>query len=168
MKQKTISPSFGSAIAACMLAFVLAACGGPTLDEVVAKQCPPVGPLATADRLMVDGVEARLNTATLTCFVDRSEGDLLARVVVSGTVSKAGTNLPFFVAALNEQGEVISRTQFKVTPGSTGFSYPLPELPYGKLGAENLKARLVVGFVLTPAQLADNRALYAKRLGIVR
>ena len=164
MKQKTFFIPGLFVAMAC----VLAACGGPKVNEVLAEQCPPVAPLATADRFMVDGVEAKIDTATLTCFVDRAENDLLARVVVSGTVSKSGINLPFFVAALNEQGELIARTQFKVTPGSTAFSYPLPKLAYGKLGAENLKARLVVGFVLTPAQLADNRAFYAKQLGIVR
>lgn len=164
MKQKRFSiPSVFAA-----LACGVAACGGPNIDAVIATQCPPVAPLATADRLMVDGVEAKIKTASLTCFVDRAENDLLARVVVSGTVSKTGPNLPFFVAALNEQGEIISRTQFKVTPGSTAFSYPLPNLAYAKFGAENVKARFVVGFVLTPAQLAENRTLYSQQLGIVR
>jgi hypothetical protein len=41
----------------------------------------------------------------------------------------------------------------------------LPPVIYGKKG-DGSKARLVAGFVLTPAQLAANRADYRQKLGL--
>ena len=151
-----------------LIAALTVSCGPVTIDEIRAAQCPPVAPLATADYLQVDGATAHISDASLTCYIDKDTKDLLAEVTLFGRLSEPGVSLPFFVAALNEQGEVISRTQFKVTPSTTSYSYPLPKLAYGTFGSENLKARLVVGFVLTPAQLDANRAAYAKKIGISR
>ena len=154
--------------ALALMVGLTASCGPVTVDEIRATQCPPVAPLATANYLTAEGVTAHISDASLTCFINRESKDLVAEVTVFGTVDKTGTSLPFFVAALNEQGEVLSRTQFKVAPSAAEFSYNLPHVAYGQFGSDNLKARLVVGFVLTPQQLRDNRAAYAKRIGVSR
>lgn len=149
-------------------AAAIAGCAGQSFNEVAVGQCPPVAPLATADGLSSGGVQARIGSVSLVCYVDGQNDDLLAEVSLSGTVSQSGIELPFFVAALDEKGSIINRTQMKVTPSAETFSYKLPKINYGRKGSENVKARLVVGFVLTPQQLAENRAAYAKSIGITR
>lgn len=148
-----------------VLPVVLAACGGG-VDRVTEQQCPSVGVLATADSWQSGAVTAQLQTAQLSCFISRNDDNLLAEVSVDGRISAAGVPLNMFVAALNEKGEVTARTQLRVTPGTEAFSYKLPRIAYGRKGTETVKARLVVGFVLTDAQLQANRAEYRKKLGL--
>ena len=163
---KRAVPFSASSIAA--LGFLLAGCVGVGVDQVVEGECPPVAPLATADRLPANGFEARITAAQLSCYVDRGSGDLLAEVTLTGATDKSGVELPFFVAALDDKGVIISRTQMKVTPSATQFSYALPKISYGRKGSDSLKARLVVGFVLSDAQLAANRRAYSRAIGLSR
>ena len=150
--------------AVCLVPVLLAGCAAG-VDRVKARQCPSVGVLATADSRTQSGSTAHLDTASLTCFLDNADGALLAEVTIAGRTDAPGAPLDFFVAALNEQGEVTARTQMEVAPSTPQFTYALPRLAYGKKG-EEAKARLVVGFVLNKKQLADNRAAYRKQLGL--
>ena len=73
--------------------------------------------------------------------------------------------MPFFLAALNENDAVTSRTQYKVRLTGGDFEITLPNMAYGEKGADQ-KPRLVIGFVLTQEQLAANRAFYLEKLGL--
>ena len=147
------------------LGLSLAACGA-SLDKVVEAQCPPADVLVTADNWQQSGVRAQLIGAELECFIDSQTNELQASVQVRGTVSQAGTRLPLFAAALNTQDEIVARTQVQVTPSKTEYKLAIPKFVYGQKAAGSAKARVVVGFVLTPAQLQANRAAYAKQLGL--
>lgn len=151
-------------LSVCLLPMLLAGCAAG-VDQVTSRQCPPVGVLATADSRLQDGATAHLDTARLICFLDNESNTLLAEVSIVGRTDAPGAPLDFFVASLNEQGEVTARTQMQVAPSLPAFSYKLPRLAYGKKG-DDAKARLVVGFVLNEAQLAANRAAYRKKLGL--
>ena len=143
----------------------LAACLGPNIDQIVQSQCPPVNVLNTADSLPRNGVSATLSAASLTCSVNRDSDDALqAEVTLTGRVSEQ-MKLPIFVAALDGDNKPLARTQFAITAQGGVFSLTLPPVIYGKKGDDG-KARLVAGFVLTPAQLEENRAAYRQNLGL--
>ena len=139
---------------------------GASLDKVVEDQCPRVDVLVTADSWQQGGVTAQLQLAELTCFIDSKTDDLLAEVKVRGSVSQNGLSLPLFAAALNTKDEIVARTQVEISPSKTDYSLSLPKFVYGQKAAETAKARVVVGFVLTPEQLEANRRRFAKQLGL--
>lgn len=156
MKMRVILAGFAT--------LMLASCAG--VDEIVENQCPEIAVLATADSWQGDGVAAQMDTVRLTCFVDSKTDELLADIQLTGTTSKAGTELAFFVATLNDKDAVTHRLQYKVTAGSTSFSFDLPRYVYATRATLPGKPRLVAGFVLSEAQLVANRAAYRKRLGL--
>ncbi len=153
-------------LAVAVIGVMMTACASSGVDRLAEDQCPAVDVLATADKLARDNVQAQLLSAKLDCFIDHDESALLAQVTLSGRVTASGIELPMFVAALAQNGTIIARTQFKTTPSENDFNYTLPRITYGEGGGETRKARLVVGFVLTAQQLADNRAGYRKKLGL--
>ena len=147
------------------LTLFVSACLGVDVDEVVQRQCPGVSVLNTADRLVVDGSTIEIDSASLKCFIDRDNNDeLLAAVTLRGRADKKG-QVPLFLAALNENDAVTSRTQYKVRLSGGDYEITLPNMAYGEKGADQ-KPRLVIGFVLTQAQLAANRAFYLEKLGL--
>tara|TARA_B110000971_G_scaffold194139_1_gene207614 strand:- start:1442 stop:1936 length:495 start_codon:yes stop_codon:yes gene_type:complete len=139
---------------------------GASLDKVVETQCPRVDVLVTADSWQQGGVTAQLQLAELTCFIDSKTDDLLAEVRVRGSVSQIGVSLPIFAAALNAQDEIVARTQVKISPSETAYRLSIPKFVYAQKASEDAKARVVVGFVLTPDQLEANRRVFAKQLGL--
>jgi hypothetical protein len=148
-----------------LLSLALSACLGANIDQIVQRQCPSIAILNTADVLRLDGASATLSGASLSCSIDRDAEDmLLATVTLTGSVSQQ-QKLPFFVAVLDADKSQLARTQFAVTAAGGAFSLALPPVEYGKKG-DGKKPRLVAGFVLTPAQLAANRAAYRKKLGL--
>lgn len=148
-----------------LLSLALSACLGPNIDRIVQRQCPSIAILNTADVLPLDGARAELSGASLSCSIDRDAEDmLLATVTLTGSVSQQ-QKMPFFVAVLDADKSQLARTQFAVTAAGGAFSLALPPVEYGKKG-DGKKPRLVAGFVLTPAQLAANRAAYRKKLGL--
>jgi hypothetical protein len=147
------------------LGLSLAACG-PSLDKVVDAQCPPVNILTTADIWQQGGIRAQLSLVELACFIDSKTDELQASVRVRGTLNQTGTDLALFAAALNTQNEIVARTQVKASPSESAYSLMIPKFVYGQKGGESAKARVVVGFVLTPEQLQANRATYKRQLGL--
>jgi hypothetical protein len=161
IKSKTARRVMGTLV----LPVFLSACLGANVDQIVQRQCPSVAILNTADKLPLDGQTVELNAASLTCSIDRNQDNaLLADVTLTGRVSEK-VKMPIFVAALDIENRQLSRTQFAVTGQGGVFNLTLPPVIYGKKG-DGSKARLVAGFVLTPAQLAANRADYRQKLGL--
>lgn len=147
-----------------MMALLVSACGG--VDEVVEDQCPEIAVLATADNWQSGAQAAQMKTARLTCFIDAKTNELQADITLTGTASKAGLELPFFVATLDKNDAVTNRLQYKVKAGDTRFTLNLPRYNYATRASLVNKPRLVAGFVLTDEQLAANRAAYRKRLNL--
>jgi len=145
-----------------LMALALTACGG--VEEVVEKECPEIVVLATADIWQEGDKAAQMKTAQLVCFIDAKTDELLADIVLTGTASQTGLELPFFVATLDKNDAVISRLQYKVKAGGTSFELKLPRYNYATRDTLVNKPRLVAGFVLSEAQLAANRAAYKKRI----
>ena len=145
----------------------LGGCASFGLNEMNTKLCPPVDILATADSLPMGNKRAALQNASLKCFIKNGEENALtAQVTVSGRAN-AGAKLPIFIAALDRDDKIIARTQYKLTARDMRFTLTLPPFfAYGRKG-DDTKPRLVVGFILNDQQLADNRALYGKQLGLV-
>lgn len=149
-----------------VLAFVLSGCVGGSVNEIVARQCPPVDVLATADRLPLSNGVAALNGARLKCYINaRAEDTLSADVTIAGA-APAGTELPIFLAILGRDNQIMARTQYKLATRADAFQMTLPSMEYGKKG-DGGKPRLVVGFVLDSKQLEENRAAYRKQIGLV-
>lgn len=147
-----------------IMSLTLAACGG--IDEVVENQCPEIDVLATADIWQDQQNTAHMQSARLVCFIDANTDELSADINLSGTASKAGMDLSFFVATLDKNDTVTNRLQYKVKASDTSFSLNLPRFNYATRATLINKPRLVTGFVLSEAQLAANRVAYKKRLGI--
>ena len=147
------------------LTFLLSACLGVNVEEVVQRQCPGVSVLNTADRLELDGAAIDIKTASLKCFIDRDNGnELLAAVTLRGNAARE-QRVPVFLAALNSDDTITSRTQYRILLNAGPYEITLPNMAYGEKGAAQ-KPRLVLGFVLTQEQLAANRAAYQKKLGL--
>lgn len=147
------------------LCLSVSACAGNRMSAINAQQCPPVDILATADILKTGDGQAELTAASLTCFIDKKQDNrLLAQVTLRGTAAK-GAQVPVFVAALDRNDEIIARAQYRLTARDTAFSLQLPHMDYGQKG-DDRRPRLVAGFVLSDAQLADNRKAYRKSLGL--
>lgn len=157
----------GRLIAVAGLGLLLSGCLGlgKDVDEIVQRQCPSVAIIATADTMTTEDATFEISKARLKCFINRdNEDELLAAVTLSG---RAGANeqVPLFLAILDENDAVLARTQYKITLGQGDFTLTLPDFSYGKKG-DKQKPRLAAGFVLTPAQLATNRAAYQEKLGL--
>ena len=154
-------------IAASALGLLLSGCLGPgnDIDEIVQRQCPSIGIVATADKLVVEDASFEITEARLKCFINRdNEDELLVAVRLSGRAG-AGKQVPLFLASLGENDAILARTQYKVMLAQGDFTITLPNFSYGKKGSKR-RPRMVAGFVLTQAQLAANRTAYRKTLGL--
>jgi hypothetical protein len=152
-------------IAVALGSVLVSACGGG-VDEITEKQCPEIAVLTTADSWQGDGVSAQMRTASLTCFIDRDEDELMADITLRGTASKTGSKLPFFVASLDKDDRIINRVQYAVTIANNEFSFSLPRYGYGTRQDVARRPRLVAGFVLSEAQLNANRKAFRASLGL--
>ena len=146
-------------------ASLVAACGGT--QKLARSACPPAGVLATADSWHMAEQKVQLTGVSRDC-VKTKDDKLLAKVVVRGTQSQIGKNFPLFLAVVGENGNMIARTQYRLTAADETFSLVLPDFQFSELKNRDPKAELIVGFVLTKEQLAANRATLRKQLGLVR
>lgn len=142
-------------------AVVLAACGGG--KELVARDCPPVNVLNTADRWQGAGDHVvQLGSAQLVCKRTK-DGRLVADVNVGGTQNRGGA-FPVFLAAVDEKSDILVRVQYRLTTDKENFELTLPNFEYGHIGAKNRTPQLLVGFVLGREALEANRAALRKSL----
>ena len=151
-----------------VLAALLSACGGGP-RQIVERQCPPVQILAPADLWQSPADEtarAALNKVSLICFKDNEKDELTAQVTIEGEQTSPGVAMPLFTAVLGEDDNVLMRTQYDIKKPDTRFAAALPPVQYALLAQAASKRRLVVGFVLSEAQLAANRAVWRDRLNL--
>lgn len=145
------------------LSFSLAACGN---SELLSQDCPPVYVVATAERVPLSEGTALLRRGFATCEADSETGAFLAEVEIEGVTGLEDVTVPMFVASLTLDGKIINRQQVDVTLRDTQFSESLPPFEYENANQTAKNNRLVVGFVLSDAQLAQNRAAWRKAMGL--
>ena len=159
---------FGAPLRVLALAALLAACGGGP-RQIVERQCPPVQVLAPADLWQSPADEtarAALSKVSLICFKDNEKDQLTAQVTLEGEQTTPGIAMPLFTAVLGEDDNVLMRTQYEIKKPEIQFIAALPPVQYALLAQAASKRRLVVGFVLSEAQLAANRAVWRDRLNM--
>ncbi len=144
---------------------LLAACG---VTDIAARDCPAVNILSTADQWQAEGKsdhKVQLTSAQLVC--KKGEDDkLLAEVTIGGIQNRTGGDFPVFLAAVDAKGVVLARTQYRLKLAGEVFSVTLPDFEYDHIAPGNRQRQLVVGFVLSRKQLAANRAVLRKSLGL--
>lgn len=145
------------------LSVVLSGCGLVGNDWVA---CPPASVLATAERVQVGGGEAVLKSIEASCEKDTGAGLSFVEIEAIGVAPATETSVPVFVASLNAEGRIINRQQFMVDLSDGGFAEELPMLQYEDENKGQESDRLVVGFVLSKAQLQENRAAWRKSMGL--
>jgi hypothetical protein len=142
----------------------LAACGGT--QSLKKSECPPIYILTTAEKLPAGKAEAaRLTGVSVSCAKDKDAGIYLAEVEISGVGQGDDARLPVFIASLSAEGQIIARQQIVIEADAGSFSQEVSDIAYGKIDDGPKASRLLVGFVLSDAQLSQNREGWLKAMG---
>ena len=142
----------------------LAACGGT--QSLTRSECPPIYILTTAEKLPTANAEAaRLTSVSITCAKDTQAGVFLAEVEISGVTPADDSRLPVFIASLSAEGQIIARQQIVIEADAGSFSEEASDIEYGKIDGGPKANRVLVGFVLSDAQLSQNREDWLKAMG---
>jgi len=145
------------------VSFLLTACGG---SDIATHDCPPVYVVATTERVPLSQGAAILRSGVAACKSDAESGSFLAEIEIDGTSDLEGVSVPVFMASLTQDGKIINRQQVDVTLGDTQFSESLPAFEYENTNMTAKNNRLVVGFVLSDAQLEQNRTAWRLAMGL--
>jgi len=172
-----------SALAALGVTVLVAGCGGSSGERAVAMTCPRIVPASATDTIAVMRpgghemkdilVGGKILDASTTCKRVRDGGmDVFTEIhfyAKRADVRTPDTVLPYFVALLDPQQQVIAQEGFqlpvKFYPGEAERRFPAEDITINlpvKNVATGSAYTIVVGFQLTPDQLAFNRAARAQ------
>lgn len=146
----------------------LSGCAALTTGGETGPDCPQIGFLNHAEEMETATFGAEFGRLTGTCKVTR-QGDIRFDLVLPFEVTKkegVGTletlDLPYFMAVLSPDGEVLQRTsfstkvEFKEALAVTGAEEHTIHLPI-RAGAYAEDYKVLIGFALTPEQLKNNQ-----------
>lgn len=133
-----------------------------------APNCPQIGFLNHAEAVEAETFHAEFGRLTGTCKATR-KGDVRFDLILPFEVTKNSEgaaldtlDLPYFMAVLSPEGEVLQRTSFstkvdfKGATAVTGAEEHRIYLPI-RTGASAGDYRVLIGFALTPEQLKHNQ-----------